>query len=112
MTQLDIFSLDGRVALVSGGGGAIGSAIAEARRLIATITAFTVAHSLTLVAATLGWVHVPGPPVEAAIALSIMFVAAEIVHSRQGMNGLSRKGFRGSSRSLSACCTVSASPAR
>jgi hydrogenase/urease accessory protein HupE len=61
------------------------------RRLIATVTAFTVAHSLTLVAATLGWVHVPGPPVEAAIALSIMFVAAEIVHSRQGMNGLTER---------------------
>ena len=61
------------------------------RRLIATITAFTVAHSLTLVAATLGWVHVPGPPVEAAIALSIMFVAAEFVHSRQGMNGLTER---------------------
>ena len=61
------------------------------RRLIATVTAFTVAHSLTLVASTLGWVHVPGPPVEAAIALSIMFVAAEIVHSRQGMNGLTER---------------------
>ena len=61
------------------------------RRLIATVTAFTVAHSLTLVAATLGWVHVPGPPVEAAIALSIMFVAAEIVHSQQGMNGLTER---------------------
>ena len=61
------------------------------RRLIATIALFTVAHSLTLVAATLGWVRVPGPPVEAAIALSIMFVAAEIVHSRQGMNGLTEK---------------------
>jgi hydrogenase/urease accessory protein HupE len=46
------------------------------RRLIATVTAFTLAHSITLVAATLGWVHVPGPPVEAAIALSIVFVAA------------------------------------
>ena len=54
------------------------------RRLIATVTAFTVAHSLTLVAATLGWVHVPGPPVEAAIALSIVFVAGEIIRARQG----------------------------
>ena len=44
--------------------------------LIATITAFTLAHSLTLAAATLGWLHVPGPPVEASIALSIAFVAA------------------------------------
>jgi hydrogenase/urease accessory protein HupE len=61
------------------------------RRLIATVTAFTLAHSLTLAAATLGWVHVPGPPVEAAIALSIVFVAAEIVHGRQGMEGLTER---------------------
>ena len=54
------------------------------RRLLVTITAFTVAHSLTLAGATLGWVHVPGPPVEASIALSIVFVASEIVHMRQG----------------------------
>jgi hydrogenase/urease accessory protein HupE len=54
------------------------------RRLLVTITAFTAAHSLTLAGATLGWVHVPGPPVEASIALSIMFVASEIVHTRQG----------------------------
>ncbi|KPK07892.1 MAG: hypothetical protein AMJ64_05195 [Betaproteobacteria bacterium SG8_39] len=52
-------------------------------RLIATVTAFTVAHSLTLAAATLGWVHVPQPPVEAAIALSIAFVAADILRARQ-----------------------------
>jgi len=61
------------------------------QRLIATITAFTVAHSLTLVGATLGWVHVPGPPVEAAIALSIVFVAGEIVHARQGRPGLTQR---------------------
>ena len=61
------------------------------RRLIATVTAFTVAHSLTLAGATLGFVHVPGPPVEAAIALSIVFVAAEIIHSRQGNAGLTEK---------------------
>lgn len=56
------------------------------RRLLGTITAFTVAHSITLAAATLGFVHVPGPPVEACIALSIVFVAAEIVrsHERKG----------------------------
>jgi hydrogenase/urease accessory protein HupE len=53
------------------------------RRLLATITAFTAAHSLTLAGATLGWVQVPGPPVEASIALSIVFVASEIVHTRQ-----------------------------
>ena len=58
------------------------------RRLVGTITAFTVAHSITLAAATLGFVHVPSKPVEATIALSIVFVACEIVHSRQGRSGL------------------------
>jgi hydrogenase/urease accessory protein HupE len=61
------------------------------RRLIATVTAFTIAHSLTLVAATLGWVHVPGPPVEAAIALSIVFVAGEIIRARQRDLGLTQR---------------------
>ncbi|MEQ1802666.1 MAG: HupE/UreJ family protein [Gammaproteobacteria bacterium] len=61
------------------------------RRLVWTITAFTVAHSITLAAATLGWVAVPPPPVEAVIALSIVFVAGEIVHSRQGRPGLSQR---------------------
>jgi len=60
------------------------------RRLIATVTAFTLAHSLTLVAATLGWMRVPGPPVEAAIALSIVFVAAEIVRARQGRSAMTQ----------------------
>ena len=57
------------------------------RRLIATVTAFTVAHSLTLAGATLGFVHVPGPPVEAIIALSIVFVALEIIRNRQDQAG-------------------------
>ena len=61
------------------------------RRLIATITAFTLAHSLTLFAATLGWLNVPAPPVEAMIALSIVFVAGEIVHARQGRPGLTQR---------------------
>ena len=51
-----------------------------ARKIFYTVTAFTVAHSLTLALATLGWVHVPGAPVEAVIALSILFLATEIVH--------------------------------
>ena len=58
------------------------------RRLIGTITAFTVAHSITLAAATLGFVHVPSKPVEATIALSIVFVACEIIRRRQGRSGL------------------------
>lgn len=61
------------------------------RRLIWTVTAFTLAHSLTLAGATLGFVHVPGPPVEAAIALSIVFVAMEIIYSRHGKAGLTER---------------------
>ena len=57
------------------------------RRLVATVTAFTVAHSITLAGATLGFVHVQQKPVEACIALSIVFVACEIVHARQGWQG-------------------------
>jgi hypothetical protein len=58
------------------------------KRLVGTVTAFTVAHSITLALATLGFVHVPGPPVEACIALSIVFVAAEVVRDRRGSAGL------------------------
>jgi hydrogenase/urease accessory protein HupE len=65
--------------------------VRDTRRLIITVTAFTLAHSLTLAGATLGFVHLPGPPIEASIALSIMFVAAEIMHSRQGKTGLTER---------------------
>jgi hydrogenase/urease accessory protein HupE len=51
-------------------------------RLVATVTAFTVAHSITLAAATLGFVHVPSAPVEAVIALSILFLASELARQR------------------------------
>ena len=61
------------------------------RRLIATVTAFTIAHSITLAGATLGFVHVPRQPVEACIALSIVFVASEIVHGREGRLGLTER---------------------
>ena len=49
------------------------------RTLLGAITAFTVAHSLSLAAATLGWVVVPAPPVEAFVALSILFLATELL---------------------------------
>jgi hydrogenase/urease accessory protein HupE len=62
-----------------------------AKRIVITITAFTAAHSLTLVAATLGWINVPGPPVEAMIALSIVFVASEIVHGLRDTPGLTAR---------------------
>ena len=61
------------------------------RRLLGTITAFTVAHSLTLAAATFGWVQVPQAPVEAVIALSIMFVAVEILHRQRGRTGIATR---------------------
>jgi hydrogenase/urease accessory protein HupE len=61
------------------------------RRLVATVTAFTVAHSITLAAATLGLVHVAQAPVEATIALSVMFVAAEVVHGARGQAGLAAR---------------------
>lgn len=65
--------------------------VRSTRRLLWTITAFTLAHSITLSLATLGVLHVPGPPVEAIIALSIVFVAAEIMHQRQGRVGLTAR---------------------
>ncbi len=48
------------------------------RRILITVTGFTLAHSATLVLAALGLVRVPVPPVEATIALSIVFLATEI----------------------------------
>jgi hydrogenase/urease accessory protein HupE len=65
--------------------------VRDTRRLIWTVTAFTVAHSITLALATLGVIQVPGPPVEAIIALSIVFVANEIVHQRRGTEGLAAR---------------------
>jgi hydrogenase/urease accessory protein HupE len=54
------------------------------RMLIKTITAFTVAHSITLAIATLGYATIPGPPLNAAIALSILFLGPEIVRVWRG----------------------------
>ncbi len=51
------------------------------RALIALITAFTVAHSVTLSAASLGWVSLPARPVEALIAFSIALVAADLLRN-------------------------------
>lgn len=54
------------------------------RMLIKTITAFTVAHSITLAIATLGYANVPSPPLNAAIALSILFLGPEIARVWRG----------------------------
>jgi len=65
--------------------------VKDTRRLFSTVTAFTIAHSITLALATLDVIHVPGAPVEAAIALSIVFVAVEIVQQVRGHEGLAAR---------------------
>jgi hydrogenase/urease accessory protein HupE len=58
--------------------------VRNTRMLLLTVTGFTVAHSITLSLATLGVVHVPGPPVAASIALSILLLASEILRRQRG----------------------------
>jgi len=60
-------------------------------RVAITVTAFTIAHSITLAAAALGFVNVAGPPLEATIALSIMLVAVEILNARRGKPSLTAR---------------------
>ena len=62
-----------------------------AKRLLITVTSFTLAHSITLAAATLGVLWVPGPPVEAVIALSILFLAGELVKVNRGLPSLTQR---------------------
>lgn len=52
--------------------------------LVKTVTAFTVAHSITLAIATLGYVNAPALPLNAAIALSILFLGLEIARVWRG----------------------------
>ena len=65
--------------------------VSGARRLLVTVTSFTLAHSITLAAATLGVLWVPGAPIEATIALSILFLAVELVKQQQGKNDLAMR---------------------
>jgi hydrogenase/urease accessory protein HupE len=65
--------------------------VRSGRMLFWTITAFTVAHSITLSLAVLGIVHVPGPPVEASIALSILLLACELMWSQRGQASLTAR---------------------
>lgn len=53
------------------------------RRIVVTVTGFTLAHSLTLALAAFQVIRLPVPPVEAAIALSILYLATEIAHGRR-----------------------------
>ena len=59
--------------------------------LLKTVTAFTLAHSLTLALATLGLIHIPQVPTEAVISLSIMFLAVEVVRKNLGQLTLSER---------------------
>ena len=61
------------------------------RLLIETVTAFTLAHSVTLGLAALGFVSVPQAPVETVIALSILFLASELVRQQRGNSGLTEQ---------------------
>jgi hydrogenase/urease accessory protein HupE len=56
--------------------------------LLKTITAFTVAHSITLAVATFGYASAPLPPLNAAIALSILFLGPEVIRSWRGETSL------------------------
>lgn len=58
--------------------------VRDRRVLVKTVSAFTLAHSLTLAAATLGLVALPVPLLNALIALSILFVAPEALRARTG----------------------------
>lgn len=60
-------------------------------RLLKTITAFTVAHSITLAAAALGYVSVSAPVIESLVALSIVFVAVELARAYRGREGLTAR---------------------
>jgi len=59
--------------------------------LLKTVTAFTLAHSLTLALATLGLVHIPPVPTEAVISLSIVLLAVEVVRKNAGEITLSER---------------------
>ncbi|REJ73145.1 MAG: HupE/UreJ family protein [Acidobacteria bacterium] len=59
-------------------------------RLVQTITAFTVAHSITLALSTLELVRLSSGPVEATIALSILFLAVELLHPEERRSALTR----------------------
>jgi hypothetical protein len=61
------------------------------RRLLMTVSAFTLSHTVTLTLATLGFVHAPPAPVEAVIALSILFVAYEVLRKNKNPDGIAQR---------------------
>ncbi|RYD32304.1 MAG: HupE/UreJ family protein [Verrucomicrobiaceae bacterium] len=65
--------------------------VTDRKKLVLTITAFTLSHSLTLALAALGYIQVPENAVEAIIALSILLLAVEAVALRKGQEGLTSR---------------------
>jgi hydrogenase/urease accessory protein HupE len=65
--------------------------VPDLKRLLFAVTAFTVAHSITLAGTTFGWMSLASAPVEACIALSIAFLAAEILKTRQGASSTTQR---------------------
>lgn len=65
--------------------------VRKAWALLRTITAFTLAHSVTLVATSLGWIHVRSSVVEALVALSIVILAVELARGQRGETGLTSR---------------------
>ncbi len=65
--------------------------ISNRMTLVTTITSFTIAHSITLVLSTLQIIVLPIPPIEACIALSIVFVCSEILAVQRGKKSLSKE---------------------
>lgn len=61
------------------------------RKLLWTVTAFTLAHSITLAGSSLGYLYLPQKPVEATIALSILFLAVEIMNEQKGKAGITAR---------------------
>ena len=65
--------------------------VTDRRKLVLTITAFTLSHSLTLALAALGYINVPQQAVEAIIALSILLLAVEAVNLQKGVEGITSR---------------------
>jgi hypothetical protein len=61
--------------------------VSNIQKLVWAITAFTLAHSITLVLSFLGWIQLNSAPVEAVIALSIVVLALEVLRGQAGTRG-------------------------
>ncbi len=60
-------------------------------QLVKTITAFTIAHSITLACTSLGYINAPPRLITALVALSIIFIGVEVIHAQRGENNFTQK---------------------